>query len=381
MKYNFQRWQNVSPYQAPNQALFKERVSILAGILVVLTGAFNSVANAENPITIKTLEFEAGGILPSTEPDIEYSSQPRINEGAVFSVSDGTLQQQSFGSIGERSYNFPNTSISGGRLDPSLATIIEARVQVLRIQSGPPENRGGVFFQAFDGSHRYSVFFTPEGIDVRTPTGFDFVPVDVFQMHTYRLESPGESDELRVIVDGDVVHVTKAPKYRTLNGFNFGDAFHTSKSNNNANAKWEFVRVFQGVPLAKLSEVDAPSEQDMTLLGLLADWQYPNSKLNGATIGDGGVAGVTSIKCDAVLTTPDSVEKVINFYANRLEAAKTETSDARSVSAQDDSNDRPVTVRVFVVNAAKRSTTLVVTRAEGEHKTHIAWTHYRQLTP
>jgi hypothetical protein len=43
------------------------------------------------------------------------------------------------------------------------------------------------------------------------------------------------------------------------------------------------------------------------------------------------------------------------------------------------SKDRPVTVRVIVMNRAGSSTTLVISRATGETETHIAWLHYFRL--
>jgi hypothetical protein len=44
-----------------------------------------------------------------------------------------------------------------------------------------------------------------------------------------------------------------------------------------------------------------------------------------------------------------------------------------------DRQDRPVTVRVIVVNKADSSTTLVISRARDETETHIAWLHYFRL--
>jgi hypothetical protein len=128
----------------------------------------------------------------------------------------------------------------------------------------------------------------------------------------------------------------------------------------------------------------------MTLLGTLAEWKYPGSNLpSGAAMSDGGNPQVQSVKCKAVLTTPDSIEKVIAYYADKFgtnessdrEVGKAEVKkgEARSVSVQDDSQGRPVMLRVFVVNKADTSTALVISRAQGEKETHIAWTHYRRF--
>jgi hypothetical protein len=59
--------------------------------------------------------------------------------------------------------------------------------------------------------------------------------------------------------------------------------------------------------------------------------------------------------------------------------AEVKDADAKSVSTQDDSQGRPVTLRVIVVNKADTSTTLVIGRAEGEKETHITWLHYVRL--
>jgi hypothetical protein len=128
----------------------------------------------------------------------------------------------------------------------------------------------------------------------------------------------------------------------------------------------------------------------MTLLGTLAEWKYPGPNLpSGARMSDGGNPRVQSVKCEAVLTTPDPIEKVIGYYTEKFGTgepydrqageAKANKGEARSVSVQDDSQGRPVTLRVFVVNKAVTSSALVISRAQGEKETHIAWSHYRQF--
>jgi hypothetical protein len=132
-----------------------------------------------------------------------------------------------------------------------------------------------------------------------------------------------------------------------------------------------------------------PPEQ-MTLMGTLSDWKYPGSNmLGGATMSDGGNPRVVDVKCRAILITPDPIEKVVAFYAKKLDTSPTpgepgagaavKEADAKAVSIQDDSAGRPLTLRVFVVNRVDTTTTLVVSRAAGEKETHIAWMHYRQF--
>ncbi len=137
---------------------------------------------------------------------------------------------------------------------------------------------------------------------------------------------------------------------------------------------------------------DAPASPParMTLLGTLSDWKYPGSNmLGGASMSDGGNPLVQDVKCQAILTTPDPIEKVAKFYADMLESplarggqvdkADLKEADAKAVSTQDDSEGRPVTVRVIVVNKADTTTTLVISKAKTEKQTHIAWTHYRRF--
>lgn len=127
-------------------------------------------------------------------------------------------------------------------------------------------------------------------------------------------------------------------------------------------------------------------QERVTLLGILSQWQYPGSKmLDGATMQDGGNRALPSTFCHSVLTTPDSVEKVVAFYSEKPNATDKEKQAVRKalpateggcVLLQDDSRNRPMVVKVIVVNKAESTTTLVVTRAKGEQETHIAWTHH-----
>jgi hypothetical protein len=54
-------------------------------------------------------------------------------------------------------------------------------------------------------------------------------------------------------------------------------------------------------------------------------------------------------------------------------------ADAKAVSIQDDSQGRPLTLRVIVVAKADTTTTLVISRADQEKETHIAWLHFMRL--
>lgn len=136
---------------------------------------------------------------------------------------------------------------------------------------------------------------------------------------------------------------------------------------------------------------DPPSKKKVTLLGMLSEWQYPGSKFHGAETSDAAVKDVSSIKSKAVLTTPDSAEKVLAFYReklgvdlagkNRGEKDGERITTKRSVSIQDNSDGRPLKLYIIAINETGSSTTLVVSRSDGEKTTHIAWSNFRHFSP
>lgn len=146
--------------------------------------------------------------------------------------------------------------------------------------------------------------------------------------------------------------------------------------------------LFAGLLFAAASTCVA--QEKHSLMALIAEWQYPNSKINGATMADGktvdsdGNRTVQSIVCKTVLTTGDSVEKVIEYYKGKLapekkaEKPRGEQKDkaGRSVVFHDDSDGRPFAMHVIIVNTDSSSTTLIITRGANESTTRIAWKHY-----
>jgi hypothetical protein len=89
------------------------------------------------------------------------------------------------------------------------------------------------------------------------------------------------------------------------------------------------------------------------------------------------------------LTTPDPIEKVARFYLGMLKSSpisgghtagvELKEAGAQAVSTQDDSEGRPVALKVIVVTKADTTTTVVISRAKTENETHVAWTHYRRF--
>lgn len=128
---------------------------------------------------------------------------------------------------------------------------------------------------------------------------------------------------------------------------------------------------------------------------MIAEWRYPDSQINGATMQDAatvndlGERTVPSIQSKTIMTTADPIAKVIEYYHRKLKP-KTDSnaaasnnnpgsSSGRSVTFHDDSQNRPLAIHIITVNTKDSSTTLVISRAKTESETHIAWTRYLRL--
>ena len=136
---------------------------------------------------------------------------------------------------------------------------------------------------------------------------------------------------------------------------------------------------------------DAPPKEQVTLMGMLLEWRYPESEFHGAELADAAVKDISAIKSKAILTTPDPAEKVMDFYRKKLnvdaegknldEKQGERITTDRSVLIQDVSGDRTSKLYVIAINGSKSSTTLVVSRTDGDKVTRIAWSSFRQLWP
>lgn len=171
------------------------------------------------------------------------------------------LHQETFGiGIGSAAYVGPDLVRTGTYLDPTKSLIVEARLAVSAI-----EGRGGVYFEAFDGVNRHTTVFEPTGLSLHSTGGLDFVAIDVSQFHTYRMETPGGSNDLRLFIDGVFVHETSAATIN-LNGFGFGDGI--TPTGHNGDAVWDYVRIYQDDPLSAGPEPSAVAIL-MTGIGIL----------------------------------------------------------------------------------------------------------------
>ena len=136
-------------------------------------------------------------------------------------------------------------------------------------------------------------------------------------------------------------------------------------------------------------------DQPKTLPARIAEWRYPDSTLNNSTMGDGatvdenGNRTVPSVHCKAVLATDDPIDKVLDYYKTKLtkrhgshsatKKNRAEITTGRSVAFHSDVVDRLVAIHIISINHGNVSTTLVISRAKSESKTHIAWSQYERV--
>lgn len=178
------------------------------------------------------LEFDVDGVLPSSEPDVSYVGSP--TEMDVYTVASGLLEQRTFTAGAGAAYT------SGAAADPALPLTIELRLRVLQTNSCCP-----VAFAAYDGSHSYEIGFGSSfsGAFLNTASGVTQVAgfsSSVF--HTYRLESPANSDVLDLYVDDALMATVSAPTTTSV-GYLFGDSpFDVTDG---GDADWDFVRISQ----------------------------------------------------------------------------------------------------------------------------------------
>ncbi len=128
------------------------------------------------------------------------------------------------------------------------------------------------------------------------------------------------------------------------------------------------------------------TDDQITFFGTLAPWKYPDAKFSGASMSDGNNPRLQTVKFEVILTTGDSFEKVAKFYADQIESARgsgvkdakvdPKAAEAKVLSTQDDSQGRPLKLRVIVINRDTTATTVVLSRADSEQQTHIVWSHY-----
>lgn len=181
--------------------------------------------------------FEHNGVLPSADPNVSLFNNSGFLENSLYQVAGGLLQQRTRRINGNVTYQVFDQG-APIRFSPALHTILEARLQVLAING-----QAGSFFQAGDGMDGYGVWLTPNGVDVPTRSGIVSIPVDVFQFHTYRIESPANSNVVTLFID-DVQVLTDTAAGSSFFFANWGDG--KTAAGNGADTDWAFVRFTNG---------------------------------------------------------------------------------------------------------------------------------------
>ena len=130
-------------------------------------------------------------------------------------------------------------------------------------------------------------------------------------------------------------------------------------------------------------------EEPVLLIGTIVKWQYPGAKIGGAEASDGatvdaaGKRPVASTVMKTTMTTKDPVEEVVKFYRALL-ARDEKTADklgvkpgeGQSVTFGDESAGRPFALHTILVNTARTSTVIIITRGAEEKETRITWKRY-----
>ena len=116
----------------------------------------------------------------------------------------------------------------------------------------------------------------------------------------------------------------------------------------------------------------------------LTEWRYPEAKV---VVSGGSGAGGRAATSSAIMRTKDAYADVVKFYEKKLgeslgrsgtiTVAKGDIPTGNATFLQEDLADRPMKVRIFVQHRPSSSLSVVISRADGEQETHIAWTYFR----
>jgi len=247
--------------------LHRHSVSLaaMAGLsLAVLSSPIHAGSRDGCVRVIQDLQFPAEGALPSA-CGWEFFTNTGHTESSMYAVVDGALEQRTIDVEGNASYAYPRFDSENGDLRPDVRMIMEARITIHDIDGGT-----GLYMQAFDGGHRYTVQWWGGGFSdcdapacavVNTSDGHRTFPIELGQ-HTFRFESPPDSGDFEFLIDDVLVFSssedgTTAPSEDRFNLVSFGDG--ATPSGNGADADWDFVRIWQVTE--ELLEGDANCDQ------------------------------------------------------------------------------------------------------------------------
>lgn len=198
------------------------------------------VSSAARAQVTKAFEFDVPGLPPTQDSEMRYcpGGGALLEPDAFQAPGDGFLHQNLQDRQTAHLYSFgPDCDIRNGPLDPGQSFSIEARLQCSGIV------QEGAVLQVGNGMWRYKITLTEQDtLRVFTPTGGQNVAVDLSQPHTFRIESPGNSPQMSVYVDGSLV-VTADAIASDLNFFHWGGGAQSPPST--ANCTWDYVRFHQ----------------------------------------------------------------------------------------------------------------------------------------
>lgn len=189
---------------------------------------------------IKEFVFDDDGVLPTAaDPEVVYFAARGTPELTVYSVAGGVLLQRLFGITDNSAYIFLGgiNSDSAG-LSSDFGYSWEARLEVLQI-----DGQFGTFFDFGDGTHRYIVTFSSDGVYINNSDNqLILVDADIFRMRTYRIESQPNSDVGRLFIDG-VLKAEWTARTSALNHFQIASG--SISDGTSADVDWDFVRFSQ----------------------------------------------------------------------------------------------------------------------------------------
>lgn len=143
------------------------------------------------------------------------------------------------------------------------------------------------------------------------------------------------------------------------------------------------------ITCANVASQNARADEPVPLIGTIVKWRYPDAEIGESVMSDAattdadGIRTVPSSVLKTTMKTDDSVEKVVAFYKGLLTRSSEKDEKigiggqaGASVVFSDESDGRELGFHTILVNSTNKSTILIITRANGESKTHITWKQY-----
>jgi hypothetical protein len=172
-------------------------------------------------------------------------------------MSSKAVSTQADGKVGYR--------WTGAPFDPNLDLTIETAFQMSYPWFGLHQ-RGSAFLEVFDGESRIAMILTSSGLVLPTVEGYTTVPINLEELHTYRVTSFGNSNQFDVFVDSALVFSGAAPA-SSINGFQFGTGGAVwDPEGPGVDMKLDYISISQNQTIT--SSVPEPETYAMFLAGL-----------------------------------------------------------------------------------------------------------------